>query len=72
MTTITAKFKGNQNDLKMFLFSGVNNYSTKFLGINTLIVTWIFEEKENALENAMNEINMRMSELWNSELISIN
>lgn len=70
MTTINAVFKGEHKDLEMFLYSGIKDYSTKILAINTLSVSWICEELdyEKALQNCMSLVDMRKLELWNIDV----
>lgn len=73
MTTITAKFRGNTEDLKMVLTCGIRFNSTKKLGQNNLVVTWICEESnyEKALQDCMDSVSMREVELWNCNLVNI-
>ena len=70
---ITAKFKGEHENLKMFLSSGITDYSSKFLGIQNLAVEWFFDEerKEKAIEEYMSFINTYQMELWNVDFESI-
>ena len=69
MTTVTAKFSGENKDLEMFLNCGVTEYSSKFIGINNLQVEWNIDEenKEKAIETCMSLINTNQMELWNVE-----
>ena len=69
MTTVTAKFSGENKDLEMFLNCGVTEYSSKFLGINNLSIEWNIDEenKEKAIETCMSLINTNQIELWNVE-----
>ncbi len=69
MTTVTAKFSGENKDLEMFLNCGVTEYSSKFLGINNLSIEWNIDEenKEKAIETCMSLINTNQMELWNVE-----
>ena len=53
MTTVTAKFKGKQRNLEMFLNCGISNFSSKFLGLNNLSVEWIIDEDNNEKENLL-------------------
>ena len=73
MTTINAKFVGEQKDLDMFLSTGIKDFSSKTLVLNTLFVTWIIEETnyESALEECMSLVNTRQMDLWNIECKSI-
>ncbi len=70
---ITAKFKGEHENLKMFLSSGITDYSSKFLGIQNLAVEWFIDEerKEKAIEECMSLINTYQMELWNVDFESI-
>lgn len=73
MITITAKFRGNTEDINMLLTCGIRFYSTKTINQNSLSVSWIFEETnhEKALQDCMDSISMTEVELWNCELVSI-
>ena len=73
MTTVTAKFKGKQRNLEMFLNCGISNFSSKFLGLNNLSVEWIIDEDNNekAIEECMSLVNTRQMELWNVEFYTI-
>lgn len=70
MTTITAKFRGKHEDLEMLILCAIKNISTKTLIGNSLIVSWIFEsnDKEQALTESMDSVNMRQVDLWNCEV----
>lgn len=73
MKTITARFSGEQKNLEMFLCCGVTNFSSKFLGINNLSVSWVVDEKnkDKAVEECMSLINTHQMELWDIEFKSI-
>lgn len=73
MITIEAKFSGEQRNLDMFLNTGIINYSTKFLGINNLHITWQLDETNylKAKEECMSFINTKMMDLWDIECKNI-
>jgi hypothetical protein len=73
MTTITAKFRGTTENLKMFFTCGVRFESAKFFGQNNAKATFICEESnyQKALQNVMDCISLREADLWKIELESI-
>ena len=73
MITIEAKFSGEQRNLDMFLNTGIKNYSTKFLGLNNLYITWQLDETnyQKAKEECMSFINTNMMDLWDIECKNI-
>ncbi|MFZ4797310.1 MAG: hypothetical protein ACOYMA_07420 [Bacteroidia bacterium] len=73
MIIIEAKFSGEQRNLEMFLNTGIKNYSTKFLGLNNLNITWQLEETNylKAKEECMSFINTKMMDLWDIEFKNI-
>ncbi len=73
MTTIEIVFKGKHSDLEMLLNTGIRDYSTKILAINSLTVSWIFEEsdRDKAIQECMELVDMRKVELWNIDISTI-
>lgn len=73
MTTITAKFRGNTENLKMFFVCGVKHASKKTIYQNSAEVVFICEEpnKEQAMQDVMDSINMREADMWGVEVKSI-
>lgn len=70
MITINGVFKGKHDNLEMFLFTGLKDYSSKMLAINTLKVIWISHELdyEKALQDCMGLVDMRKVEFWDIEI----
>jgi hypothetical protein len=72
MKTVTAIFTANsRQDLEMFAVCGIKYESTKTINSKTMIIEWICEEPNNAVESVMDDISMRELDMWNVTLKSI-
>lgn len=73
MTTIKAKFKGQDLDLRMLLTVAIKFNSDAKIEGNTLTVIWHCEETDyiKALKDCMDCIDLNQVKNWNCEGISI-